>query len=432
MSKFQFITIGIFVVCIIAGVAAFAMYKGSNSSTALPAITIWGTFPKETFDQYVSKINNSSVQTVSIKYIEKSPTQFSGDFIAALARGSGPDAILIPAEMLLPHFDKLAVIPYSVLPQRTFMDTYIDESLVYLTSNGAAAIPFTVDPMVMYWNRDMFNTAGIAKTPKYWDEFVSINQKLFAKDQNNNIRKTGLAMGEFVNIANARELLGTLIMQLGNPLTYTNTDGITASTLKTSANPNPSKAVQFYTQFADASGPLYSWNRGMPNSKSYFLSGLLGTYFGFASEISDLRNKNPNLNFDVAMIPQVRTGGKKSTYGRMYGFSIVRSSQNTNAVYQIISILTSSAYMPEISKALYLPSVRRDVISSGSTDPYISIFNEEALVSHSWLDADPARSNEIFKDMVESITSGGKTLTEAVNDAGDQYDAVLKSVNAEQ
>lgn len=429
MSKFQMIVIGIFVVCIIAGVAAFAMFKGGSSSTALPQITIWGTFPKDIFDQYISKINNSLSQSISINYVQKSGDQFSKDFIATLARGSGPDAILIPSDMVLPHMDKIAPIPYSALNQREFMDSYIEESYMYLGAQGSYAIPFTVDPLIMYWNRDMFNSAGIANSPKYWDEFVNINKKIVTKDQKGNIRKTGLAMGEFVNVTNARELFGTLIMQLGNPITFTNNDGVTQSSLKISFNPNPSKALQFYTQFADASQPLYSWNRGMPESKSYFLSGLLATYFGFASEISDIRAKNPNLNFDASAIPQIRSGGKKATFGRMYGLSIVRSSKNLNATYQVLSIITSASSLKLLSNTLYLPSVRRDVISAGSDDPYLSIFNEQALIAKSWLDVDPSSSFNIFRNMVESVTSGSKNIDEALDDAGEQYNNILRINN---
>ena len=427
MSKFQMIVIGLFVICIIAGVAAFAMFKGGSTNTALPQISIWGTFPKDVFDQYVSKINNTLSQSISVDYVQKSPNQFSQDFVATLARGSGPDAILIPSDMILPHMDKIIPVPYSALSQRDFMNTYIEESYMYLGSAGLYAMPFTVDPLIMYWNRDMFNSAGIASSPKYWDEFTNINKKLLTKDQKGNIRKTGLAMGEFVNITNARELLGTLIMQLGNPVTYTNNEGITHSSLKISFNPNPAKALQFYTQFADASQQLYSWNRGMPESKAYFLSGLLGTYFGFASEINDIKAKNPNLNFDAAAIPQIRSGGKKATFGRMYGFSIVRSSQNTNATFQILSTLTSASSLKTLSNTLYLPSVRRDIISASSDDPYISIFNDQALIAKSWLDVDPAKSFNIFRNMVESVTSGSKNINEALDDAGDQYDNILKT-----
>lgn len=426
ISKFQIITLAIFLLCLIAGVAAFAMYKGNSSSTNIPAITIWGTFPSDTFSSYVAKVNISLQQPITVNYVQKSSATFSQEFISALARGTGPDGLLIPADMLLPHYDKLSAIPFSALPQRTFIDNFIDEGAIYLNQNGIVAIPFTVDPLVMYWNRDTFNAAGIATYPKYWDEFTALNAKLTNKDQNGNIRKSAVALGDFTNVTNAREILGTLIMQVGNPVTKVNNDGSIQSTVKTSAAVSPVSAINYFTQFVDPSSANYSWNRGMPSSKSAFLSGSLATYFGFTSELSDIRTKNPNLNFDVAPLPQVRTGGIKASYARMNAFSITRISANPNAVFQIISILTDPANLTQLNKTIYLPTVRRDVIAQGSNDPYITIFNKAALISKTWLDADPAKSRDLFGRMIESITSGAKTTEQAVRDTGDEYDIILR------
>ena len=432
MSKFQIIILSLFVIFIIIGVVSFAMYKGgASSSVQLPAITIWGTFPSDTFNQYVSNINNSSSVSLSINYKQIDPSAFSSQFISALARGSGPDAILIPADMLYQHEDKLALIPYSALPSRTYLDTYIQESNIYTNSAGILAIPFTVDPLVMYWNRDMFNTAGVATYPRYWDEFTGLNKQLTVKDQNGNIRKSAIALGDFTNVVNAREILGSLFLQLGNPITTFNDQGALQSTIRVSAKASPKLALDFFTQFVDPTNPNYSWNRGMPDSKTAFLSGNLATYFGFASELKSIRDKNPNLNFDVAQLPQVRTGGIKSEYGRMFGFSIVRSTTNANGVYQIISTLTQPAYIADLSKTMYLPPVRTDLIAQGSSDPYISIFDNAALVSKTWFDPDPVQSNALFGNMVESITTGQQSSFQAIEDTGLKYDSLINQVSSQ-
>lgn len=434
MTKFQIIVLGIFVLFIIVGVTAFSLYKSNSSSNKLPSITIWGTFPAGIFNQYVATINNSLAESISITYKYEDPSAFSQDFIAALARGTGPDAILIPADMLLPHSDKLTLIPYSAMSQRAFMDTYIQEGQIYLNASGIMALPFTVDPLIMYWNRDTFNAAGIATYPRYWDEFTAQNgliQKLTVKDSNGNIRKSAIALGDFSTVNNAREILGTLLMQTGNPVTAYNARGTLQSTIKVSAAVDPSPAFQFFAQFVDPTNTAYSWNRGMQNSKTTFLSGTLATYFGFASELSDIRAKNPNINFDAAPLPQLKTGGIKADYGRMFGLSIVRSTPNANGVYQIISTLTQSAYLSSLSQTMYLPPVRSDLIAAGSKDPYISIFDQAALVAKTWLDADPVKSGQIMGNVIQSITSGQQSMYQAIKDAGDQYDILLNQATGQ-
>ena len=430
-SKFQLIIFIVFILFIAAGVAAFATYKGSSSGSQLPTITVWGTFPKDVFDQCVIQVGNSLSSPISVKYVQESPDAFLQDFISALARGAGPDAVLIPADMILPAEDKLVPIPYSALPQASFKSAYIDESFVYLGSNGVMAVPFAVDPIVMYWDRDMFDAAGIASPPKYWDDFANAIKKITVKNENGTVTRSAVAMGDFTNVVNARELLGSLFLQLGNPITVQASDGSVSSALKTSAKADPTPALQFFAGFVDPTSDYYSWNRSWPDSKTAFLAGSLATYFGFASELADIRSKNPNLNFDVTALPEARSGGTTAVYGKLYGFSLVKASPNNNAAYEIISTLTMPQYLVKVSDAMYLPSVSRDVIASGSTDQYITIFNQAALISRTWLDADPAKSGQIFGSMVQAVVSGQRSASQAVSDAGNQYDAVLRQATGQ-
>jgi multiple sugar transport system substrate-binding protein len=390
------------------------------------SITVWGTFPADVFDKYLAGINMTLAQPVTIQYKQESAASFSQDFVKALAIGAGPDAILIPSNILLQQENKLTPIPYATFPLGTFRNTYIQEANIYAAPAGILAMPFTVDPLVMYWNRDMFNAAGLATYPRYWDEFDGLVQKLTVKDGNGNIRKSAVALGDFTTVVNAREILGSLFMQLGNSVTAPASDGSLQSTIGINTSNSITTALQFFTKFVDPTNADYSWNRGMQDSKTAFLSGTLATYFGFASELSDIQTKNPNLNFDVAPLPQVRTGGVKATYGRLYGFSMVRASSNINAAYQVISILTQPANLSALSQTMYLPPVRTDLIAQGSTDQYISIFDQAALVAKTWLDADPVQSGQIFGNLVDSITSGRENTLQAIQDAGNQYNALLR------
>lgn len=436
MSKFQIILTSVFVVCIIAGVVLFATYKGSSSSTSLPAITVWGTFPESLFNKYVSKLNISRADALKINYLEISESNFDKTFIEALARGQGPDAILVSQDLLHKHEDKVVPVPYTVLSQRDFQNTFIPQAQLYLHPTGVLALPFLVDPLVMYWNRTTFTNAGVAVFPQFWDEFSSLGQKINQKDVNSNIRKSILALGEFSNVDHAREVLGTLLLQAGNPVTYREGDSLAiASAIGDSGYRGTSTslpALNFFTKFSDPRNSDYSWNRSLPSSRSFFLSGNLATYIGFASELADIRKKNPNIDFDVAPLPQAR--GQKNivanrvTFGLMYGFSIVRSSKDANSTYAVLSQLLAPSALSEMVTMSYLPPVRRDMIASGSSDPYLSIFYDSALISKGWLDTNKAESSRIFQDIVESVTSGRKAPQQALQDGSDEFDISLKNI----
>ncbi|HEY4503628.1 MAG TPA: extracellular solute-binding protein [Candidatus Paceibacterota bacterium] len=434
MSKFQIITIAIFVVCIIAGVALFATYKSKNADSTLPAITVWGVFPQSVFSNLLQQLNNTRAISLSINYVEKTESTFDKDFIETLARGQGPDAILIPQDMIVRHADKIVQIPYTVLSQRDFKNSYISQAELYLTSTGALAIPLTIDPLVMYWNRDLFANAGIAVPPRFWDEFGGIISRIALKDVNSNIRRSAIAMGEFGNISHAREILGALLLQSGNPITRIGENGAGNLAIESAlgdgqyiGTKTSVPAINFFTKFSNPNNPDYSWNRGLPISKSWFLSGSLATYFGFSSELFDIRDKNPNIDFDVAPLPQARGGVNRTTYGSMYGLSIVRSVTNQAVTYAIIQALTSPESLAILNKLSYLPPVRRDMIQAGSSDPYQAIFYDSALISKSWLDINVVRTREIFKNMVESITSGRADSYSAIKTAHEELDLSIRN-----
>ncbi len=436
MSKFQAAVIGLFIIFTVLGVALFATYKGESSKTELPAISIWGTFPSNTFNEYVRKVNSTRSEQLKIDYTEVPESSFDKVFIEALARGQGPDAVLLSQDLIFRHQDKIILIPSTTLTERDFKNMFIEQAELYLVSGGTLALPFIVDPIVMYWNRDSFTNAGIASYPKFWDEFNNLNAKLTVKDVNSNIRKSAIAMGEFTNINNAREILGTLFLQSGNVVTYktnynNNNSTVLASSLGTrgfDGLKTSKPALDFFTQFSNPTDPNYSWNRSLANSKSSFLSGNLATYFGYASEISDLRSKNPNLNFDVAPVPQARGAKNRATYGSMYGFSIVRSTANASVAFSVLSSILAVDGLSEMINISYLPPVRRDIISAGTTDPYLSIFFDSALISKGWLDTNKAESTKLFKSIVESVTSGKKSTSQALSDGSDEYDIILNNI----
>jgi ABC-type glycerol-3-phosphate transport system substrate-binding protein len=428
MSKFQVILTAVFVVCIVGGVIAFATFRGGSAKDELPAITIWGTYPSSSFDAYINKINQTRAEALKITYVKVEETNFDKKFIEALARGQGPDAILIPQDYVYKYEDKIIPIPYEALSERSFRDTFIQQAELYLGKNGVLALPFIEDPLIMYWNRDTFTNAGIAIPPKYWDEFTEINKKITKKDVNSNIKRSAIALGEFNNIVHAREILGTILMQYGNPVTFRDKDYLIASALGDqgySGSNSSIKALDFFTQFSNPSNENYSWNRSLTNTKNSFLSGNLATYFGFASEISEIKGKNPNLDFDVTAFPQIRNSSGRVVYGNMYGISIVRSAANVNATYTILSSLIEASSLNTLVSMTYLPSVRRDIIASGSTDPYLSIFNNSALVSRNWLDIGRIDSNKILQNITELITSGRKNAREAIQSGSEEFNILL-------
>lgn len=425
---FQYIVIGAFVFFTIVGAILFSTYRSTSSSSASVRISMWGTLPADSFTAFISKYFNESNLKYTVDYVEREAATFDKDLVEALASGTGPDAIILPADLVVRYTNKIYTIPFAVLPELTFKDTFIQQGELYLNSTGTLALPFSVDPLVMYWNRDTFNNFSVTKPPATWAEITNLSAKITKRDALQNILSSTVALGEFRNVNNAKAVLSTLLLQAGNPIVAVEEgDGSLVSGLNevgTKISP-ASLSLQFYTNFSNPSRPEYSWNRSLVNSLDAFANGDLAIYFGFASEFMKIKNKNPNLNFDVALLPQAQGAKAFSTYGDMLGFAIMKNSKDPSGAYSVISALTSAEAVPFWKDIFPVASARRDILGVAESSSIRTVFNKSAIMSRGWLDPNSIETSKIFQEMVESYTTGRESLEGAINTASDRLDSLL-------
>src|SRR3989344_31000 len=426
MSKFQVIILGVFGILIIVSVIIFSKYQGGGVEQA--EVSIWGNVNPEVFQSIISKTSLYNNEAYKISYSYKEEALFDDEYVEALASGNGPDLFLLPHDKIVKQKNKITLIPYDAFSERMFKDSFIEGSEIYLDPTGIVALPVIVDPLVMYWSRKVFTDAKLTSPPKYWDEFYSLAGLISKKDGALNIQKSLVSFGEYNNVSNAKAIISNLMMQAGTPIVQRfgdDTRSVMADSFEKPVIPGEA-AVNFYTEFSNPVKPYYSWNRSMPLSQTYFLSGDMALYFGFASEIALIQLKNPNLNFDVSSVPTSKDSGNNVSYGKFYGFAISRGSKNANAAFGVASILSSREGALAISEALGVPPARRDLLGTKALDANQAVFYESALRSKAWLDPEPTATAKIFANMIESITSGRERTSAAVVKASREITELFK------
>jgi ABC-type glycerol-3-phosphate transport system substrate-binding protein len=110
-------------------------------------------------------------------------------------------------------------------------------------------------------------------------------------------------------------------------------------------------------------------------------------------------------------------GGVRVSYADFGALAITKASKNANAAFSVASILASKEGALAFNKYLRLPSARRDLLALKPENAYESVFRDSAIRAKAWLDPDPNESDRIFKNMIESITSGRARTNEAVSRA---------------
>ncbi|MFA6006258.1 MAG: extracellular solute-binding protein [Candidatus Paceibacterota bacterium] len=409
MTRFQIISLFIFGFLGIAGVLAFSGLFDNRAATGIGSIEIWGTLPETQISNTFAQLQVNKTINFTVKYKGFSESEFDQSLIEALASGKGPDAIMLSQDLIAHYQDKIYAIPTSSYPARYIYDTFIDEAPVFISGQGIVGIPLVVDPMVAYWNKDMFSSAGIAVFPKTWDDLIKYVPSLTVKDARGGVSQSAVALGGYANITNAKDIISTLLLQSGETIaTWTNDGSIQAR-----LGDNAPGALSFYTQFSDPSKTVYTWNSALDSSRQMFEAGKLAVYFGHASEYDDIRQKNPHLNFDVAVMPQRALATAPAVYGKLYAFAVLQASPKKTNAFTAGSILSGSAVLQSIAVGARLAPARRDLLSAGTIDPVLTIFNRAALISKGWLDPSPSASDKVFRDALESMLSGQSKDNEA-------------------
>jgi len=429
-SIFKIVLIGIFVVLLFIGFFLFVTYKPviKKEDMKVGPVIIWGTLNKNVMDHILQKLVDTDDRFVDAVYVQKNKSTYNLDILEALAQQKSPDLILLSHQDFLKNLNKLEHISYQQLPKREYDNTFLDAFNIYTNKTGIWGIPFLIDPMVMYYNKSMFFNADVTLPPKYWENFEEphgIVSKIRVLDENRNIIKTAIAMGESLNISHFREILYTLFLQSGNKIFYPENEYYK---IKIEDENFLVKAIKLFFEFSNPTNQIsYSWNKAMNKDQTEFLAENLAIYFGFSSEIKKIRIKNPNLDFDVAEIPHFEKSKNKSVFAKTWIWAIPKSAKNKSGAIRTAMKLASIDMQKFLSEKLYLPPVRKDLISEPpSEDSFMTIFYKEALYSKSILEQDKNKVINIFKTFVSDVQTGLYSPTQSINNLVDELTNLMK------
>lgn len=424
ITKFQAIVAGILAISVVIATFLFASSgsSGGGGSEVVGTggrVELWGTLDKRNVDTILS-ILSQEIDGFNVSYTQYDPLNFESVLIERLASGTGPDAIILPSDLLMRQFDKLSVLSYESYSERSFRDAYTEGSEIFLTSNGSFGLPIGVDPLVMYWNRNRFTNTSILEPPSDWETFFNFANVVTERTNTGDIIAPAVAFGEYKNVRNAKDVLVMLMMQAGNPLSAVRGVSGRVSTLKDGFGTKPipaQAALVFYTDFGDPVKAIYSWNRSLPLDRDLFTRGDLAVYFGYASELATLRAQNPNLNFDVAVVPQPRAGGVRQTIGTFYSVVPLRSAKNGSGAFTTMVVLSGSRAAGLFSSFGVLQPVHRGLLATPPTDAFGSVFYSSAFIARTWYDPSPQASEQVFQRMIEDVVTGRAAVSTAISNA---------------
>ena len=429
MTRFQMILLIAFGVFIVVGVIFFSVGRSGNQAN-VSNLSVWGFMSSDDFAEILQDSGLDEDKRFNISYSQVDQNSLDEQFVNALADGEAPDVLYLYQDQLLKQGNRLYTIEYDLYPQREFQNTFVEGAEILTKSDGLRAIPVTVDPIVLYWNRDIFTENNVLEAPKNWPAFTSSLIFQFTKKEGSiNITQSALPLGTWNNLTNSKAILSALIQQGGGNVTEKNSGEVISSlNIKGANNLLPAEsALTFFTDFSNPQKDFYTWNRSLPPSLDYFASGRSAMYLGFASEKSLIKAKNPNLNFDIAYIPQSVGNTKKITYGNFLSLAVPNATKDLSGAVNLIYRLTGEDSAKSHASILGVAPARKDLLSKPNlADAFESAIFDSAVIARSWLDPDKQKTDIIFSDMINSVVSGQKRVSDSVSIADRELSNLLR------
>lgn len=426
LSQKQIIIIGGVVLLVLIGAVVFMLNIRSNAGGGGSVdLTIWGTDSPQAFNDLISKYAGPGSGTQSqIKYTQIDPSQYQTRLLAAFAAGTGPDVFEIPNRDLSQWTSVAAPIPATlattfnqVTLQSDFPDVVTQD---FVSGGNIYALPLSIDTLAMIYNKDLFNTAGIATIPTTWEGLEADLPLLRQENAQGQITQAAVALGgSETSIYNAPDIVFLLMMQNGAQMTSSDGSTVTFATGGSSGqNSSGINAFNFYLQFANAANSNYTWSDGMGSALSNFEQGKVAVIFDYSSALAAIKSTAPFLNYGVAPMPQPANAAVAVNYAKYNGLAVSRSSANIADAWSFIINLTTSLTDENIyTKDTGSPPALRSGIAVAETDPVMSVFATQALTAKSWHESDSEQFDSIMNTAITSVLNGAADSTTALNQA---------------
>ncbi|MCX6795515.1 MAG: extracellular solute-binding protein [Candidatus Falkowbacteria bacterium] len=428
----------------------------TQTKKAMEPITLeyWRVFDDS--DSFQEIIDSYKVlhPNITINYHKYRIEEYETELINALAEDRGPDMFTIhntwtkkyenkiiplPAQISMAYQVEKTGIQKEVVPEmRTtnsltpsdvrslFVDVVASDAI---SNNQIFGLPLSVDTLSLFYNKDLFNSAGIANPPEFWDQvFQQDVKKLTKQDTKRQIIQSGVSLGVSKNINRFSDILMVLMMQNGSKII----DGgkvifneVPENLSGSGYNPGLG-ALVFFTDFSNPIKEVYSWNDALPNSLEMFMSGNLAMTFGYSYDLPTIRARAPKMNFAVVKVPQI-AGNPEINFANYWLETVSKKSKHPNEAWDFVQYATkkeqAKLYLAKTKK----PTALRSLIDEQKSDAELAPFVSQVLTAKSWYHgANPLAAETAIGDMITNAAKNYEQLKEVLDFGANQVQQTIQ------
>lgn len=418
-----------------------------KTQAAMQPITLnyWRVYDgSDAFDE-IFKAYKALHPFITINYRKLRYDEYESELLNALAEDRAPDIFSIHNTWIKKYKSKITPMPPTttlaypitqgtikkeVVPQlrtnkslslKEIKDNFVDvvyKDVVNLALDETTkkyeekvyGLPLSVDTLAMYYNKDLFNNAGLTQPPAYWNnEFQQAVKKTTKQDTKGELIQSGAALGGSSNIERYSDILSVLMMQNGSVMADDSGqvlfDRIPSTFKDQKYNPGL-EALRFYTDFANPAKEVYSWNKNLDDSLVLFTQGKLAIMFGYSYHLPTILAQAPKLNFSIAKLPQIE-GNTPVNFANYWVETVSSKSKYLNEAWDFIQFATKAEQAKTYLAKAKRPTALRALVNEQIDDNDIGVFASQVLTAKSWYNgADSAAAEKIFAEMIDTSVLG--------------------------
>ncbi|MFZ2299672.1 MAG: extracellular solute-binding protein [Candidatus Moraniibacteriota bacterium] len=441
-------------------------FKSAPPESYQVKLEVWGVFDdSDAYAEIFGAYRKINPYVGELNYRKLPIETYQEDLLDALAAGKGPDIFMIRNAWRSAFEDKVATAP-ETFTEKEYRDTFVDVVANDFIKDGQIyGVPLSADSLALYYNKDIFNAAGIARPPVTWEELLSLVPRLNSIDSLGNVRQSAVALGTAYNINRSTDVLTAMMLQMGSGI------GESGQRRIEFADDNSRRALEFYTQFANISSGAYSWNPRLHYSIDAFYEGTLGMMVNYSWHYATIKQKNAKLNFGTAPLPQF-AGTTPTNFANYWGFAVAKNKateisqdtadpaavkpdpekQNFLRVHEAWQFLRYMAFphpgdvitlqngiagtVKDFPLAfdptqLYLektgkPAARRDLIERQKSDVVFAPFALGNLIAKNWHQGNPEGVETVFAEMINTVNNNEKSAYDALSTAVNRIDILSR------
>jgi multiple sugar transport system substrate-binding protein len=286
-------------------------------------------------------------------------------------------------------------------------------------------LPLESGAVAMFYNTDLFSAAGIENPPTTWDEFANVAREL-TKPEQMQFAVTGTLQSE--PPTNMTYEIYPLLLQAGATIIDPETNQAAFN------SPEGVKALEWYverinTDKISVPGVL---SNGEREKRANFAAGNIGMMFEGPWGIAIQRQLNPNLNYDIAPLPQGETYG---TLVRGSLNTITTQAQDKEAAWTFMRWISGPEGIEMWSKGTGAFPARTDVSSQDwfqekeLFQAFVTQMERPNAVSPFLIMPNAVQMNKIMTTEVQNVLQGTKSAQQALDDAAAQWNEIFAAAN---